>query len=578
LFAELRRDPKVAARRLAVRLAWALLAAGASLAVLIGGDLAAGYYFDGIKPLFPPAYLQVYVLLALFLSLSRGRWFRISGIAFLVLLQLVWLGMVAYSGDILRPEMVRLGLSQGFEIAGALAGEFELFLAPLVMAVLIFAGLLACQEAVGGRRALRGIAGNVLFVLLVVFGFARAGNMANYHVIYPNLYTPSVVGTINAVSLALRDDFGGFALEPTPNAAAYSYTRIEPAENPVTVAVIMGESISPLRMSLYGGRGITTTPRLEKLAEADQGYVLIPRLGFSAGTATLGSVPTFLNAVHKPQDVHGSGDSLLKIARNSGFGTAYLSAQRVKALELAGGPGAADYFETEEPWVDRIDEIRDDILLEHIDRVGAGAGRQFFFIHQRVNHGPYRVNCPNGFDADAVMGTQGDALQTNRRQREYDAGIVCYDRSLAMLLDRLRQRKGALYVFITADHNELMGLYGYWGHMAPILETALVPMMLYTNRPDSDVAARFKAEQWISAFELVRLVVRGMGTELRVSDYRPGVIFINKGLPYGGGGYLRATENADGSFAVASYGPAGELISDQSVRLSEAAYRFRPPR
>ncbi len=578
MFAELKRDPRRVARRLAVRSVWALLTACASLAVLIGSDLAAGYYFSGIKPLFPPAYLQVYVLLALFLSLSRGRRFRICGIAVLVLLQLLWVGNAAYSGDILRPEAVRLGFLQAFEVVGAVGGEFGLFLQPIGLAALTFGALLATQEKIGGRRALRGFAGNFLFAVMVVFGFARAANMPNYYDVYPGLYMPSIVGSINAVTLAVRDDFSGFAGEPTPNADAYSLTDVGLAENRVTVAVIMGESVSPLRMSLYGARGITTTPRLDALAVSEAEYVLIPRLGFSAGTMTLASVPTFLNAAHDPRDVRGSGENLLTIARNSGFRTAYLSVQRIKSLELAGGSGAADELETEESWVERIDEIRDDILLEHLDRIPGAAGRQFFFLHQRVNHVPYRKNCPEGFDADAVMGAQGDGMQTNRRQRNFDAGLVCYDRNLAMLIDRLRRRGGALYVFITSDHNELVGEYGRYGHMAPILETALVPMMLYTNRPDSDVAARFKAEQWISAFELVRLVARSMGTELRVSDYRPGVIFINKTLPYGGAGYLRATENADGSFAVASYGPAGELISDQPVRLSEAAYRFRPPR
>ena len=270
--------------------------AGLSLAILIGSDLIAGYYFDGIAPLYPPVYLLVYILLALFLSLSRGRWFRISGIAFLVFLQFVWLGMVSYSGDILRPEAVRLSFVQSFEVAGALSGEFAIFIAPLVVAALALAALLAVQEAVGGRRALRTFAGNFLFVLLIAFTFARAGNMKFYHVIYPDLYTPSAVGTVNAVMLALRDDFGEFAGDPTPNADAYSYAETGTVENPVTVAVIMGESISALRMSVYGVRGLTTTPKLEALAEADRGYVLIPRLGFSGGTTTLGSVPTFLNA------------------------------------------------------------------------------------------------------------------------------------------------------------------------------------------------------------------------------------------------------------------------------------------
>jgi glucan phosphoethanolaminetransferase (alkaline phosphatase superfamily) len=564
---------------LAARFSRTVLVACATLAILIGGDLVAGLVFEGIDPLYIPSYIVVYALFALSLSLSRGRWFRISGIVLLVLPQLLWIGTTAYTGDILRPEVVKFGFAQMSEAAGAMVGEFGVFVAPLVIAVLTFGALLASQEVLGARlRALRSIAGNVLFVLLVVFAVTRAATMTRYYVIYPTRYTPSVLGTVNSTMMALRGDFSAYTDSATPNADAYRYLDLGIPEEPVTVAVIMGEGISPLRMSLYGGRGIATTPRLDALAEAGGEYLLFPRLGFSGGTATLGSLPTFLNAVHDPRDVRGGGESLLKMARKNGFKAAYLSVQLIKELELGGGAGAADQVETEERWRERISEIRDDILLEHLDRVPPGAARQFLFFHQRVNHVPYRKNCPRGFDPDAVLGAQGDALQTNRRQREYDAGMVCYDRNLARLLGELRRRDGALYVFITADHNEFTGEHGLKGHLPPILETALVPMMLYTNRPDSEVAVQFKAEKWVSAFEMVRLVARSLGTGLRVSDYRPGTLYISKLLPFGRAGYLRAVERADGGFAVASYGPDGKLIGEEIVRLSEAAYRFQPPR
>lgn len=568
-------DPRAAA----VRVAWMLLTAAATFAVLVASDKLAGYYFEGIRAIFPPQYIAVYLLLALSISLSRGRWFRLAAVGFLVLLQVVWLSAVAYTGSFLRPEMVKLSFVQAFEVNQVIAGEIGVFFPAVVAAVLVFGALLAVQEKVGARRAWRSVGGNLLFLLLIAFAFTRAGTMGNTHVVYPSIYTPSIVGTVNSVMLALRPDFGFYAENPTPNADAYSYRDIGIAEEPVTVAVIMGESIAPLRMSVYGGRGIATTPRLEELAAADDGYVLIPKLGFSAGYATLGSIPTFLNAIYRPEDVFGGGDNLIVLARKQGFATAYLSVQKIRSLELAGGIASVDVLETLEPWSDRVDEIRDDILLDHLNTIPGGAARQFIFLHQRVNHTAYPENCPAGFDASAVMGTGGDAMLTGDRQRGYDTGLVCYDRSVAMLLERLRQREGALYVFITADHNELMGEQGLYGHLIPFLEVGLVPMMLYTNRPGSAIAADFRKRRWITAFEMAQMVVASFGTEMRVADYRPGEFYVNGILPYGGAGFLRVSENPDGSFRVVNVLADGSVADEkESVRLSEAAYRFNASR
>lgn len=567
-------------RAFTTRVVWLLLTFAATLAILVGSDKLAGHYFDGIGPQFPWQYLITYLLLALSISLSRGRWFRIAAVCFIVVLQLVWLGTAAYTGSFLQPEFVSLGTVQIFEIENSLAGEFNLFIPALVISGLVFAALLAVQEMFGANRAWRNIAGNILFVMLIAFGTARAVTITKFYVVYPGTYTPSIVGTLNAAALAFRPDFIKYADDPTWNSEAYSFRDIGITEEPVTVAVIMGESVAPLQMSLFAGRDIYSSPNLDALAANDGDHVLISRLGFSAGRVTIGSVPTFLNGTYHPADGLGSGDNLLAIAKKQGFATAFLSAQKIKSLELAGGTKAVDVLETAETWLDRLAEVRDDILLDHLDALPGGAARQFIFLHQRTNHASYVENCPKAFDAHAAMkAAAGDDLPADPRVLIYRTGLICYDLNVSKLLARLKQREGALYVFITADHNELMGEQGYYGHLVPILETALVPVMLYTNRPDSAVADNFRKRHWITAFELAQIVTSSLGLELQNRDYKPGVFYVNGLEPYGGAGYFEISENPDGSFRFTNYLANGSVSEvRESVRLSEAAYQFNKAR
>ena len=125
-----------------------------------------------------------------------------------------------------------------------------------------------------------------------------------------------------------------------------------------------------------------------------------------------------------------------------------------------------------------------------LDEIPESSQKSFVFLHQRVNHTPYTSNCapaPEGlyiFDADG--GSTDD-----RRRAAYDNGLRCWDRDVSAMVEPFLKRPGAVHIFITADHSELMAETGSWGHGFTDLRVAMVPMMLLTNRPRSDVATLF---------------------------------------------------------------------------------------
>ena len=97
---------------------------------------------------------------------------------------------------------------------------------------------------------------------------------------------------------------------------------------------------------------------------------------------------------------------------------------------------------------------------------------QFYFIHQRSNHVPYICDITDEIadrrevrgKPQAVLNITQPTRSQKRRHKNYKRGLLCYDKSLDELLSRLEKRPGALYIFMTADHNEMMGGDGLWGH------------------------------------------------------------------------------------------------------------------
>ena len=60
--------------------------------------------------------LPLMVLLGLFLTLVASRFWRILGIAFALIIQLIWVGMFSYAGIAPAPSAILLGQLQLYEV------------------------------------------------------------------------------------------------------------------------------------------------------------------------------------------------------------------------------------------------------------------------------------------------------------------------------------------------------------------------------------------------------------------------------------------------------------------------------
>ena len=90
---------------------------------------------------------------------------------------------------------------------------------------------------------------------------------------------------------------------------------------------------------------------------------------------------------------------------------------------------------------------------------------------------------------------------------------------MTALVQPFLKRGGAVHIFITADHSELMAEDGRWGHGFTDLRVAMVPMMLLTNRPQSKLATLFKSLSPPTSYRLAQTVALGFGVRLDTRRY-----------------------------------------------------------
>ncbi len=537
----------------------------------------------GIDSLFvKPSQLIPYVSLAAGITLLATRKSIVWSLALIAVLQLIWFGAIAYFGNVLTPDIIILGFSQLFELGIAAESEWHLFIVPvfLVTAVNLVLGFVVLKLRQDRSQKMQGLA---LFLLILPFVVISARAFLHYRPLVLNRSPclPSQTGTVQSFSLAIRNIVADASLSDGGAAkVVFGQKSTTPPTEPVTVALIMGESITPWYLGFLGqGK---TSPLMTKRMSRKGALTYFPKIGISAGVSTLGSVPLYIRMSHNPVAAFRRKNTIFQLAKENGFSVGYYSAQNIKPLQIGGGLGFIDKIETKENWQDEYDKKQDAILLDQMDKSPIDGDRRFYFIHQRTNHTPYICY-------DKKLQAKGEALFSKnigndnaKRLARYRGGLLCYDKSLDQLLARLEKRPGALFVFIVSDHNELMGVNGLWGHSHLILQNSIVPMMLATNRPDSDVAKAFEKLDTPNAFNFVRLVTKALGQEISL-DKPSNKIFVNGVIAYGRRGYLEI-EKTDNPVifsqtlvdAATSYRRTKQVEAHGLAKMLDFVKKYRP--
>jgi glucan phosphoethanolaminetransferase (alkaline phosphatase superfamily) len=516
-----------------------------------------GYAVEAAVKIKPLVYAAI---IALLLSTAKSRSFRMAAIAFLVLNQIIWTGYVVYFGEALSPEHLLLVQEEANDTVLGAMDEWHALLPWLVTLLASAAILVALQWREGANAPWRSRLSGLAFVTLITTATAIWMLQPRINVAFPGKHTGAMYGPYQAA-------VGAFRLGMTKVAAANLNIRGQtqtvsalPAE-PVTVVVVMGESINAARLSVLGFSA-DTTPELAKWRTAPpEGFTLIPQIGFSGGLDTFASVPGFLRAAYWPVQAQKFGVNLFELAHRQGFKSWYLSAQTLNYLQAAGGA----------PHAIRVETVpNDDELAKLANEIPDDSANSFVFLHQRVNHTPYTSNCAPASEGLYIFHAESGSADDQRRAA-YDNGLRCWDRDVVALVEPFLKRRGAVYILITADHSELMAENGRWGHGFTDLRVAMVPMMLLTNRPQSDVATLFKSWSPPTTYHLAQTVAQALGVRLETPDIIANRFFLNSTMPFALAGFIEVEQAKPGVYHVKNFSRNGQLVSQTVTELPEVA-------
>jgi hypothetical protein len=112
-----------------------------------------------------------------------------------------------------------------------------------------------------------------------------------------------------------------------------------------------------------------------------------------------------------------------------------------------------------------------------------------------------------------------------------------------------------------------MGEHGLWGHSQPDLRVSQIPVLLLTNRPQSDFAKRFRALSPPTWYELSALVARVLGHEVSTPGAEANRFYLNTTMPFGRSGYFEVETLGPAKFKARRYSSNGQLQNESVVDL-----------
>ncbi len=490
--------------------------------------------------LFRPYTLAALSLIAFLLLALRNRLAVCGLLGFFFLLQLGQLLHIAYFGTSFAPHEIRLLFTELGEVNESLAGVLGLVAPPLFIVLASYAALLAVFRFSGRYRLHIPTAALPLLLLLLIFP-VRAYTSNESQRFYPNPKTYTLENALQAFSFFLVRDLPGHLFQR--DEIHWLPYALEKSTHPVraNIVVVMGESLTPAHMSLFGYKR-ETTPQLETL-RADTGFVF--REGIAAGVSTKVSLPMFFNVTREPGNlshIFRQEGNLIKMAKAQGFLTHYYSTQTANLSTFSGIEYADDSL-TEENFGRALKIRHDEALLDIMQHIDLGRPN-FIVLHQRNSHSPYDSGYPPEYDHYHSSATS-DTIQ--HRVDTYDNSVRFTDHLLHRLIADLRSRSRLpVYVLFTSDHGEMLGEQGQFGHAKLTAEVARVPFIFYAHHGE---AARIEEARRLrnpTHYEMGKLIAGLLGYQVKNPNEEPNAYYLNGTDLSGSEGYMRVDKTVGG--------------------------------
>ena len=322
----------------------------------------------------------------------------------------------------------------------------------------------------------------------------------------------------------------------------------------LNIVLIMGESLTSRHMSAFKYPR-PTTPFFDSLKHHSN---VIFKSGISAGVCTDISLAMFFNTVFRPdasEQIASTQWNLFKMAKNNGFETYFISAQRNQALAVIRPyllPSFIDHYADSKMFGES--SYTEGILDEKLREYAEGVDFQrpvFMVLHQIGSHFPYDARYPK----DLAYFNSPDTSEKQEQIDSYDNTVRYTDSIVASISKLITQKTHRPTILIfTSDHGESLGENGVYGHNHLEMEDQFhVPIVFIAlNGAKLDFLKRKKKEdinsKVMSHYELAKIVAYLLGYRIdRFSTQKDHGYVVNGNALTGIAGYNAITFDIHGN-------------------------------
>lgn len=428
-------------------------------------------------------YVVLFIILLLF-SFAKNRVIRFLALSFIPIFSFFQWTHISYYGTRLFPHEIWLAFTQAGEITGALKEELFHVWLPLLLTmpavVLIYWLNNRWHEQM---RKLPLV--SFLFVFYFVYNPARTFVTNNTWGRQPSIQEFDGVNTYLSLSYFLGRILPG-KLFADEKQASLEISKIKGTPEKMNILFVLGESLTPNHMSLYGYQR-DTTPYLKSIAN-DPNFIFTKAL--SSGVSSDIAVAMFFNNTYGlggTKYIYSGENCLFNLAKEQGFHTKFYSAQSAQQLRYINSSICPKYIEDLkslddlDPNIEDTNAADDLILVEELKKMDMGSKKnQFVVLHMRGTHAPFNMRYPAEFGKFVPK----DA-PSSKRVGHYDNGVAYFDHFFKELLSVVKEFETPTLVLYVSDHGEGLGEEGVWGHGSLNLISATTPYMIYKHNLDN---------------------------------------------------------------------------------------------
>lgn len=342
------------------------------------------------------------------------------------------------------------------------------------------------------------------------------------------------LGAVLPAKLAGRDSKLSYPIKQMPEKVI---------QNPdMNVVVIVGESLTPNHMSLFGYKR-ETTPMLDKL-KRDPHFFYTKAM--SLGVNTDVAIPSFINMIPKPNGINQivSGNTCqFRLAKENGFHTYFISAQSQQALRYIYNylcPKYVDSYQNAST-LDKdngyYDNALDGILVDELKKIDLSQNN-FIVLHMSGSHSPYETRYPKSFEKFPYA---GEIDKKKKILNAYDNSVTYSDYVIGSVVEYLKAASPKpTYLYYVSDHGQAVGENGRYGHGHLFEEAMLIPFLYYAIHTDEHDT--YEGIHIFTQLNIGRSIGARMGYQCDYSDLNDS-LFVNGADITGLAGYAAVDFN-----------------------------------